>query len=115
MNLPAELQRTIDESGAVIRFGFPWWLRPFLMRGVAGITLGRRIYLHHVVEDLGRLVRHELAHVRQIERLGVFRFYVTYVGEYAANRWKGMPSGEAYRRISLEEQAFAAEDNEIPV
>src|SRR5207237_2991867 len=42
---PDNLQRAIAETGAVIKYRFPWWLRPFLLRGVAGITLGRRIYI----------------------------------------------------------------------
>lgn len=112
MNLPAGLQQSVDESRAIVRFGFPWWLRPFLMRGVAGITLGRRIYLDSGVAGMGRLLRHELVHVRQIERLGVVRFYSTYVREYLRNRRSGSSPSEAYRRISLEIEAFAAEEEE---
>ncbi len=112
MNLPPDLQQSVDQTRAIVRFDFPWWLRPFLMRGVAGITLGRRIYLHSGVADVWRLLRHELVHVRQIERLGAMRFYSTYVREYVHNRRWGLPPSEAYRRISLEIQAFAAEEEE---
>jgi|SRR5581483_4386264 len=101
-------------KAAIIRRGFPWWLRPFLMREVAAITLGRRIYLAPAVADVERLLRHELVHVRQIERLGWFRFYFTWVREYLGNRRRGDSSHQAYRRISLEQQAFAAEENESP-
>jgi hypothetical protein len=110
MNLPAKLQREADEARAIIRYRFPWWLRPFLLRDVAGITLGRRVYLE--CDDVTRVLRHELVHVRQIARLGVFRFYWSYLREYAANRRRGCSSAEAYRKISLEIEAFAAEGEE---
>ena len=93
-----------DSIKPIVKFGFPWWLRPFLMRGVAGITLGRRIY---VVDEA--TLRHELIHFRQIQRLGLFTFYWTWIREYVRNRRRGMSSDEAYRRISLEVEAFEAE------
>jgi hypothetical protein len=91
---------------------FPWWLRPFLQRGVVAITLGRRIYVSARVtgEHLERLLRHEIAHVEQINRLGVFRFYFRYVREYIALRRSGLKSYDAYRKISFEEEATAAEE-----
>ena len=91
----------------IVRYRFPWWLRPFLLRGVAGITLGRRVYIEG--GDIESILRHELVHVRQIRRLGIVRFYWSYAREYIANRRRGMSSAAAYRRISLEEEAFAAE------
>lgn len=94
-----------------MKYRFPWWLRPFLLRGVAGITLGRRIYIEG--ENVEAILRHELVHFRQIQRLGVFRFYWSYVREYAGNRLRGMSPSDAYRKISLEEEAFGAEGSEI--
>jgi hypothetical protein len=94
-------------EGPVVSYRFPWWLRPFLFQGVAGITLGRRIYIEG--GNVEAILRHELVHFRQIQRLGVFRFYWSYVREYATNRLHGMPPADAYRRISLEEEAFSAE------
>ena len=111
MNLPPDLQQTIDDARAIVRFGFPWWLRFFLMPGVAGITLGRRIYIDGG-RDVMRSVKHELAHVRQIRRLGLIRFYWRWISEYAGNRRRGLSSDDAYRRISLEREAFAAEGEE---
>lgn len=112
MKLTEEQQRHVDEAHAIVRFRFPWWLRPFVVRGVVGITLGRRVYLDGAAADARRILRHELAHVRQIHSLGVLRFYSCYAREYFANRRRGLPSGEAYRRISLELEAFAAEQEE---
>jgi hypothetical protein len=108
MNLPEDLQRLILETGARVKFAHPWWLKLFLMRGVAGITLGRRIYLA-AGTDIARALRHELVHVRQIARVGFFTFYWRWIGEYVRNLRRGMPSHEAYRRISFEEEAFREE------
>lgn len=83
------------------------------MKGVVGITLGRRIYLAADVapERLERFLRHELAHVQQVNRLGLIRFYWRYAREYLANRRRGMPPAAAYRNISFEVEALAAEEN----
>ena len=108
MSLPAELQQAIEETGAVVRVRYPWWLRLVLMRGVAGLTLGRRIYVA-AGADVARSVRHELVHVRQIARLGALTFYWRWVREYFSNRRRGLTSDQAYRQISFEVEAFAAE------
>lgn len=115
MNLSSELTAAMDEAKARVRLAYPWWLRPFLLRGVAAITLGRRIYvspsyLDRPARDLERLLRHEVTHVRQINELGLVRFLYRYVGEYIRNRRAGLRSHEAYRRISFEMEAHAAEE-----
>ena len=83
------------------------------MRGIAGITLGRRIYLAPGVAGaaLERLLRHELTHVNQIVLHGLLRFYWRYVVEYVSHRWQGLPPVEAYRSISFEKEALEAEEN----
>jgi hypothetical protein len=93
---------------AIVRIGFPWWLRPFLDRHTIAITLGRRVYLsaEHASEAV---LRHELVHVRQVAELGLVRFVVRYVAEYMRNRRRGMSHDESYRAISFEVEAFAAE------
>lgn len=103
-----ELDAAIREAGAIVRTPFPWWLRLLVVRGVVGITLGRRIYLAsaNVTESL---LRHELTHIRQINRLGLLRFYWLYAVEYLRNVGKGMSFDAAYRNISFEQEAFAAE------
>jgi hypothetical protein len=104
----------LDEDRAIVKVGFPWWMRPFLMRGVAAITIGRRIWV-----DVGRasarpdglksVLRHETVHVRQMRDLGLIRFGWRYIREYFRNRLSGMSSDDAYRNISFEREAFAAE------
>jgi hypothetical protein len=112
MKLSDDIERAITDARAKVRYRYPWWLRPFLQRGVAGITLGRRIYLDGAVSprNLERFLRHELAHVRQIGRVGLFSFYWRYVTEYIAHRRRGLSSSEAYRNISFEVEATAAEE-----
>ncbi|HEV7485436.1 MAG TPA: DUF4157 domain-containing protein [Thermoanaerobaculia bacterium] len=98
---------------AIVRIGYPWWLRPFLRRRTIAITLGRRIYVAegHASDAL---LRHELVHVRQAGELGVLRFLWCYAAEYLRNRRRGMRHDDAYRAISFEAEAFAAE-GEQPV
>lgn len=116
MSLPEPIQALVANAGARVRT-YPWWLKPFVMRGVIGITLGRTVYLSETFlerprAEVERLVRHELVHVRQVARLGLLRFLWRYASEYVRNRRAGMPSGEAYRRISFEQEAYAAEEVE---
>lgn len=111
MKLPYEIDEAIAEAQARVRFRYPWWLRGFLMEGVGAITIGRRIYVSAAVgEHLDRLLRHEIEHVRQINRLGLLRFYILYVVEYLKNVRAGMTSYDAYRNISFEREAYAAEE-----
>lgn len=41
--------------------------------------------------------------------LGLLRFVWRYLREYVRNRLSGMPADAAYRNISFEREAFAAE------
>ena len=96
---------------AIVRDGYPWWLRPFVLRGVLAATLGRRIYIAEEGAS-DELLRHELVHVRQAGELGLPRFLWRYVAEYLRNRRRGMAHDNAYRAISFEVEAFAAERNQ---
>lgn len=97
-----------------MRTGYPWWLRPFMQRDVLAITIGRRIYVSAEVggSTLERLLRHEMVHVRQMQRLGVVRFLWRYLREYVAHRRAGLEAAAAYRSVSFEREAFAAEESE---
>lgn len=98
----------LNEENAIVRMGFPWWMRPFLMRGVVAITLGRRVWIRNDAYSEA-LLRHELTHVRQMRELGLIRFGWRYLHEYLRNRTHGMSTDAAYRNISFEREAFAAE------
>lgn len=85
---------------------------------VRGITLGRHIF---IVGDLSMtrqsLIAHELVHVMQVNQLGVFRFYTSYVWQFVKNycrllmnrNWEADEYGSrwtgAYRSIKYEVQA----------
>lgn len=105
------IRRAIAENAAKIRFGYPWWLRLMLARDVIGIALGRRIYLRGdaPAASIERLLRHELVHVRQANRLGLPLFMVRYVLEFLRH-WRRLRSiPRAYSSISFEIEARAAE------
>lgn len=112
MQLPPSLLATIAESHARVRVGYPWWLRPFLMRDVVAITLGRRIYVREAMASAAfeRLMKHELAHVRQVHRLGLLRFFWRYLSEFARHWLRLRDVTAAYAVISFEIEARAAED-----
>jgi hypothetical protein len=99
-------------SRVKVCIGYPWWLRFFLMRDVVAITLGRRIYVRQAMAAAAfeRLMRHELAHVRQVDRLGLWTFLWRYVVEFLRH-WRRLRSvGAAYSSISFEVEARAAEE-----
>lgn len=75
-----------------------WWLR---MTGYVGITLppfGIFILRERINDQ--RLIRHEQAHWKQAEDLGVTKFYVRYL-------WLNMRHG--YKNNPMEIEARAAE------
>jgi hypothetical protein len=112
MNLPESLAGAIAEGRVKVRVGYPWWLKRLLMRDVIAITLGRRIYVSAKVSQsyLEKLLRHELAHVRQIERHGLVGFYWRYLAEFARHFWRVRSIPRAYSMISFEREAVAAEE-----
>ena len=73
--------------------------------GAAAITLGRVVSVRRRSAADERLLRHELVHVRQWQRLGVVGFLWRYVGSYARWRLRGYGHWAAYRRIPLEVEA----------
>lgn len=74
-------------------------------RGAAAITIGPVVSVRRRFAGDERLLRHELAHVRQWRRLGVPTFLVRYVGAYLRWRVRGYGHWAAYRRIPLEIEA----------
>lgn len=115
MKLPDDLDALVTAARAKVRVGYPWWLRPLLARGVIAITLGRRVYLSAQISErsteyLQRLMRHELAHVAQMNRLGVPRFLWRYVMEFLHHYRRVRSFQAAYRLISYEVEAAAAEE-----
>ena len=65
----------------------------FVLRrlGFAGITLPQGVYLLPERMDDHALIAHELIHVAQIQRMGVARFYLTYLWQWARYGYHAMP------------------------
>lgn len=81
------------------------------------MTIGRHVFVSRAAARQlasrsasgARLIAHELAHVAQFSREGAARFLLRYVREYARGRRRGLSHSAAYRAISFEEEAAAAE------
>lgn len=117
--LSSELASRIESQSARVRVGFPLWLRMFLWANVAAITIGKRIYidpryLQKGADQMERLVRHELTHVRQVAQLGMVRFFFRYIRDYVKLRRSGLDSGAAYEAIPFEVEARLAESDSAP-
>ena len=88
---------------------------PSVMRGVWGrgiqaMTLGNTVYVHPAVlagppRALGLLVIHELVHVRQWRKRGVFSFLGKYGADYLRGRLQKLGHRGAYRQIENEVEA----------
>jgi hypothetical protein len=77
---------------------------------VNGIVLYPFVFLAPKDPDV-YLLNHELIHLAQIKRLGVIRFYYSYLKEYALYRAQKLSHDEAYRAISFEREAYENDRN----
>ncbi len=75
---------------------------------VTAITLYPFVFIADSTAD-DELLRHEGMHVKQIERVGVLRFYVSYLGFYFSWRLMGFDHYDAYLAIPWEREARDAE------
>lgn len=85
---------------------------PLLMKGYEAITLYPFIFVKGPVIDKVT-VKHELEHVRQINRVGLVYFYISYlwyflVGLIGLGNWKA-----AYYNIPYEREAFDAQETPL--
>lgn len=53
-----------------------------------------------------KLIVHEMKHIHQIGKVGVVRFYVSYLLFYVAYRVQGKDHDSAYRYIPYEKEAY---------
>jgi hypothetical protein len=99
-----------DVDSVPIRLA-PRWMSRLWRGSVAAMTLPWAIYVdadHLRSTDSGPLILHELVHVRQWKRLGMWRFLRIYVSDYVRNRREGMDHHHAYLGIRLEKEARVA-------
>jgi uncharacterized protein DUF4157 len=91
---------------ALERAGDHWiWVGGPVPPGAAAITIGSVISVRRAASRDAHLLRHEIEHVRQWRRLGVFGFLRRYVAAYVRWRLRGYDHWAAYRRIPLEVEA----------
>ncbi len=81
------------------------WVGGPVPPGSAAITLRRLIIVRRRSAGDERLMRHEMAHVRQWHEHGVFGFLRRYLGAYLRARLRGAGHKAAYRAIPLEIEA----------
>lgn len=80
------------------------WI-PKLLK-INGITLPFGVFINCPDEYFEYLLAHELIHCRQIESVGMFKFYIKYLWEYFYNLCKYKNHKIAYRNISFEIEAY---------
>lgn len=81
-------------------------------RGTGALTLLHWVFVHPDLLEtgdrgLGRLLVHELVHVRQWSDYGTIRFLHRYLGEYLAGRRRGVGHRMAYWSNPFEAEARA--------
>ncbi len=85
-------------------------MRRLWRKGIAATTLVRWVFIDPDVlrrdpSVVGKLIIHELVHVRQFSELGLARFFRRYLSDYLRARLRGLDHREAYLQIDLEVEA----------
>lgn len=93
----------------------PSWMQRLWVKGISAMTMPWAIYASEAVfvrmrtgseaHRTGPLVVHELTHLQQYRRLGVFRHVAQYLSDYLRGRLRGRGRWEAYRTVRLEVEA----------
>lgn len=86
------------------------WLRKLWRKGIRGVTQGKLIMVDPQLlagdkGRLGKLVVHELVHVKQFQNRGYLPFMSGYIFENLLGRLRGKTAREAYLDISSEREA----------
>lgn len=88
----------------------PYLMRKLWSKGIQAMTLGNTVYIDPRVlsgpsRPLGLLVIHELVHVRQWRKRGVFPFLGSYCSDYLKGRRNHLGHRGSYREIGVEVEA----------
>jgi hypothetical protein len=78
---------------------------PYISPGIAGLTLGRFVFVRRERVNDTTLLRHELVHVQQWRELGMARFLFRYLRSYVTARRAGHSHWDAYEAIPFEIEA----------
>jgi hypothetical protein len=92
-----------------VRPRYESWIAQLL--GVGAITLYPWVLFSMSKERAmrWRVVAHECVHVRQVRNIGWWKFYLSYIGEWARHILDGKSREDAYLGISYEQEAFDRE------
>lgn len=78
--------------------------------GSSAVTFGQHIFYWSSEERVRPWLRdHEMEHVKQYKRYGLFGFIVLYCYWYMVGRLRGLSHWEAYEKIPFEVEARKAE------
>jgi hypothetical protein len=77
---------------------------------IEAITIYPNIYIVGLDADM-RLLRHEYEHLKQMERLGRVKFYLSYVYEFILGFIEYRNWSDAYHSISFEFEAYLVQSN----
>lgn len=86
------------------------WMRLFWRKGISGVTIRKWVFVNPELmrgdpQRLGRLVIHELVHVKQVRQQGYVRFSLRYIFEYGWGIVAGKDTRQAYLDITAEREA----------
>lgn len=97
----------LAQSRQRVRVCYQHWIfkLPFL-RHYRGMVVARTMLFKGAETEISStLLQHELAHLDQINRYGVGRFYLIYLCDYVSNLWRLRDHDAAYRHIRFEREA----------
>jgi hypothetical protein len=82
------------------------WIAKFLQ--TYGIVLFPFIFFYYDKETSfkKKIINHEFVHVRQIRRIGFFKFYLSYFWDYCKRRFSGNSHEDAYENNPWEKEAY---------
>lgn len=83
-----------------------WLFKLPLLKRYSAIVLGRRCFIKHSTYS-EELLRHELVHQEQMDRVGMFSFYFIYLKDYLINLVRYRNHDIAYSEIPFENEAYA--------
>jgi hypothetical protein len=84
-----------------------WLFKLPLIRNYSAICIGRTIYFRDAKEDISPvLMKHEMVHIEQMDRVGIVSFYLIYIRDYVKNLIKYRDHWKAYYNIPFELEAY---------
>ena len=100
------------DGGVRELYRHPAFRLPFLRRFSAMTLAPFAILYRDAAEDVGTVLRrHEAEHLAQARRVGLARFYATYLWDWIGGLLRTGSLDAAYRQIRWEVEAYAAQND----